>query len=468
MDEAAPLLEVDDLRVEFSARGRRRSSSTACRSRSARRDALRRRRIRLRQEHDRARAARPGAVAAGPDRRRPHRLPGRGPAARQRRRDARGARQPDLDDLPGADDLAQPGVHVGEQIGEALACTPGSTRAAARARAIEMLQQVGIPAPERRVDEYPHQLSGGMRQRVMIAMALACRPDLLIADEPTTALDVTVQAQIFELLRELQRDKGTAILLITHDMGAVAEMADRVMVMYAGRVVEQGTAAEVLASPGHPYTQGLIECLPELGSSLALDDAGAARGRRSPRSTAWCLRSGSSRAAAPFASAVRTRWRAAPPRCRRCARCSASPRPRRRAWPHARRAGFSPAPSPAHRRRPRERRRRAAARRARPEGPLRAPGRRLARAGRGRARGRRRVVSHRARQDAGDRRRVGLGQDDHRARRDAARADHGRHGSPRRHGPRHARGRGAAARAQAPADHLPGSVLVAQPAPARR
>ena len=106
-----------------------------------------------------------------------------------------------------------------------------------------------------------------MRQRVMIAMALACRPDILIADEPTTALDVTVQAQIFDLLRELQRDKGTAILLITHDMGAVAEMADRVMVMYAGRVIEQGTTAQVLGAPGHPYTQGLIACLPELGSS---------------------------------------------------------------------------------------------------------------------------------------------------------------------------------------------------------
>ncbi len=119
---------------------------------------------------------------------------------------------------------------VGEQIAESLRLHAGLDDAAAHTRAIEMLRQVGIPAPERRVDEYPHQMSGGMRQRVMIAMALACRPDILIADEPTTALDVTVQAQIFDLLRELQRDKGTAILLITHDMGAVAEMADRVMV----------------------------------------------------------------------------------------------------------------------------------------------------------------------------------------------------------------------------------------------
>ncbi|MBU1442362.1 MAG: ABC transporter ATP-binding protein [Gammaproteobacteria bacterium] len=160
---------------------------------------------------------------------------------------------------------------VGDQIGESLRLHAGLDAGAARKRSIEMLQQVGIPAPERRVDEYPHQLSGGMRQRVMIAMALACRPDILIADEPTTALDVTVQAQIFDLLRELQRDKGTAILFITHDMGAVAEMADRVMVMYAGRVIEQGTTAQVLSQPGHPYTRGLIDCLPELGSSFGAE-----------------------------------------------------------------------------------------------------------------------------------------------------------------------------------------------------
>ena len=156
---------------------------------------------------------------------------------------------------------------VGDQIAETLRLHAGLDASAARGRAIEMLRQVGIPAPERRVDDYPHQLSGGMRQRVMIAMALACRPDILIADEPTTALDVTVQAQIFDLLRDLQREKGTAIMLITHDMGAVAEMADRVIVMYAGRVIEQGTTAQVLGAPRHPYTRGLIACLPELGSS---------------------------------------------------------------------------------------------------------------------------------------------------------------------------------------------------------
>ena len=156
---------------------------------------------------------------------------------------------------------------VGDQITESLRLHRGMDKKAAYERAIAMLRQVGIPAPERRIDEYPHQLSGGMRQRVMIAIALACEPDILIADEPTTALDVTVQAQIFDLLRELQRDKGTAIVLITHDMGAVAEMADRVIVMYAGRVIEQGTTDEVIGDPQHPYTRGLIACLPELGSS---------------------------------------------------------------------------------------------------------------------------------------------------------------------------------------------------------
>jgi peptide/nickel transport system ATP-binding protein len=160
-----------------------------------------------------------------------------------------------------------PVYSVGNQIGESLRLHAGLDASQARERSIEMLRQVGIPAPEQRVDEYPHQLSGGMRQRVMIAMALACRPDILIADEPTTALDVTVQAQIFDLLRDLQRENGTAVMLITHDMGAVAEMADRVMVMYAGRVIEQGTTEQVLGKPLHPYTRGLIDCLPDLGSS---------------------------------------------------------------------------------------------------------------------------------------------------------------------------------------------------------
>ncbi|MFT4267265.1 MAG: ABC transporter ATP-binding protein [Xenophilus sp.] len=188
-------------------------------------------------------------------------------AAPQRLREVRGNRISMIFQEPMTS--LNPVFTVGEQIAEVVRLHAGLDRSAAQARAVEMLRQVGIPAPERRVDEYPHQLSGGMRQRVMIAMALACRPDILIADEPTTALDVTVQAQIFELLRELQRERGTAIVLITHDMGAVAEMADRVIVMYAGRIIEQGTTAQVLEAPQHPYTQGLIACLPELGSSQA-------------------------------------------------------------------------------------------------------------------------------------------------------------------------------------------------------
>jgi peptide/nickel transport system ATP-binding protein len=153
---------------------------------------------------------------------------------------------------------------VGDQIAEPLCRHRGLSRSAARARVLEILQSVGIPAPKQRIDNYPHEMSGGMRQRVMIAMALACDPDVLIADEPTTALDVTVQAQIFDLLREQQERRGTAIVMITHDMGVVAEMSDQVVVMYGGRVIEKGATDQVLASPRHPYTQGLISCLPEL------------------------------------------------------------------------------------------------------------------------------------------------------------------------------------------------------------
>ena len=162
---------------------------------------------------------------------------------------------------------------IGNQIAEGIQLhEPVSDREALR-RSIQALEQVGIPAPERRVHEYPHQLSGGMRQRVMIAMAIACKPALLIADEPTTALDVTVQAQIFDLLKDVQRQLGTAIILITHDMGAIAEMADKVVVMYAGRAVESGPAREVLKAPRHPYTVGLIRCVPHL-----LEDPGEERG----------------------------------------------------------------------------------------------------------------------------------------------------------------------------------------------
>jgi len=153
----------------------------------------------------------------------------------------------------------------GDQIMEALILHEKLDKDAARTRAIEMLQRVGIPAPEQRVDEYPHQMSGGMRQRVMIAMALACRPAILIADEPTTALDVTIQAQILDLLGTLQKEFGMAVLLITHDLGVVAETAHRVAVMYAGQVVEYCTVEQAFARPLHPYTAGLQASLPKLG-----------------------------------------------------------------------------------------------------------------------------------------------------------------------------------------------------------
>ncbi|MFI5776719.1 ABC transporter ATP-binding protein [Nocardia sp. NPDC051570] len=159
---------------------------------------------------------------------------------------------------------------VGDQIMETYRRHTGANRKRARARAIEMLAKVGIPQPERRVDEYPHQFSGGMRQRAMIAIALCCDPDLLIADEPTTALDVTVQAQILDLLRELQTEFDTAIILITHDMGVVAQMADDVLVMYAGRCVERGTVREVLQQPRHPYSWGLLSSIPQLGGEVDL------------------------------------------------------------------------------------------------------------------------------------------------------------------------------------------------------
>jgi oligopeptide/dipeptide ABC transporter ATP-binding protein len=153
---------------------------------------------------------------------------------------------------------------IGEQVAEAVRLHRDVTPVAARARALEMLRLVRLADPEQRIDEYPHQLSGGMRQRVMIAMALACEPDLVIADEPTTALDVTIQAQILELLADLRRRLGTAILLITHDLGVVAETCDDVAVMYAGRIVEQAPAATLFARPRHPYTIGLLAARPGL------------------------------------------------------------------------------------------------------------------------------------------------------------------------------------------------------------
>jgi oligopeptide/dipeptide ABC transporter ATP-binding protein len=153
---------------------------------------------------------------------------------------------------------------VGSQIAEAVRRHRGVSRAQASERALEMLRLAGISAPERRMSEYPHQLSGGMRQRVMIAMALSCDPRLLIADEPTTALDVTIQAQILDLLKRLKRQSGMSLILITHDLGIVAEMCDRVIVMYGGRVVEQGDVRSIFANPLHPYTEGLLNSIPRI------------------------------------------------------------------------------------------------------------------------------------------------------------------------------------------------------------
>ncbi len=157
-----------------------------------------------------------------------------------------------------------PLMTVGRQISEAIALHRGVSRRDAMDQSVEMLRRVHIPEPERRAHAYPHQLSGGMRQRVMIAMAVSCSPKLLIADEPTTALDVTIQAQILDLMRELQETLGTAIVLITHDMGVVAENADRVVVMYAGRKVEEASAKDLFEHPGHPYTKGLLGSIPNV------------------------------------------------------------------------------------------------------------------------------------------------------------------------------------------------------------
>jgi peptide/nickel transport system ATP-binding protein len=166
-----------------------------------------------------------------------------------------------------------PVLTVGRQIRETLRLHQGLGKRAADARAVEMLALVGIPDARSRARQFPHQLSGGMRQRVMIAIALACNPKLLIADEPTTALDVTIQAQILDLMRDLKRRVGAAIVLITHDLGVVAEVAQRVMVMYAGYKVEEAPVAELFSAPRHPYTRGLLGAVPKLGSSLKAGNA---------------------------------------------------------------------------------------------------------------------------------------------------------------------------------------------------
>ncbi len=162
-----------------------------------------------------------------------------------------------------------PVFSIGEQITETLEAHGETSRAARRARAVEMLDRVGIPSASRRLGDYPHQLSGGQRQRVMIAMALACRPRLLIADEPTTALDVTIQAGILDLLLDLRDELGMAVVVITHNMGVIAEVADRVAVMYAGRVVEEAPVGRLFAAPRHPYTRALLACVPTLDDDRA-------------------------------------------------------------------------------------------------------------------------------------------------------------------------------------------------------
>ena len=162
---------------------------------------------------------------------------------------------------------------VGNQLAEAVKLHQGLDDKAAMNKAIEMLQLVGIPSPDKRVEQYPFELSGGMRQRVMIAMALSCKPDLLIADEPTTALDVTIQAQILDLLKKLQQEMGTSIIMITHDLGVVAETCDQVAVMYAGKIVEYGSADDLLMGPKHPYTEGLLKSSPRIGEAQERLDA---------------------------------------------------------------------------------------------------------------------------------------------------------------------------------------------------
>jgi peptide/nickel transport system ATP-binding protein len=193
-----------------------------------------------------------------------------------------------------------PAFTVGRQIGETLSVHFGLSKRAARDRTLALLDLVHIPAPQRRIDEYPHQLSGGMRQRVMIAIALACDPKILIADEPTTALDVTIQAGILDLMRELRERLGTALILVTHNLGVVADIADRVVVMYAGRKVEEAPVHELFASPQHPYTIGLLGALPRRGvqrlqeipgrvpSVAALPDA-CAFAPRCPRASEQCV-----------------------------------------------------------------------------------------------------------------------------------------------------------------------------------
>ena len=208
------------------------------------------------------------ADSAGQVRGRVHCLQGAGPAYTAGETDAEDQGRRDRDDFSGAHDEPQPPCFsIGDQIIEAILLHQEVNYAQATVVAEQALRRVGISEPRRRLAEYPHQMSGGMKQRVMIAMALACEPSVLIADEPTTALDVTIQAQILELMRDIQSSTGMGILLITHDLGVVAENADVVAVMYAGKIVEYASVFEVFANPLHPYTKGLLACVPKLGGT---------------------------------------------------------------------------------------------------------------------------------------------------------------------------------------------------------
>ena len=222
-------------------------------------------RVRQRQERHRAvdpatAAARHHAYASGTIR-----IAGRTCCAR-RERPCGDPRPRDRDDLPGSDVVAQSGADHRRPDFRDVASAQGLDGAAARKRVVELLELVRIPDAARRADDYPHRLSGGMRQRVMIAMAIACKPRLLIADEPTTALDVTIQAQILELLRDLRKELSMSVMLISHDLGVIAEFAQRVIVMYAGRVVEDAPVSQLFRRPVHPYTMGLIAAVPKLDS----------------------------------------------------------------------------------------------------------------------------------------------------------------------------------------------------------
>ncbi|MCQ4160111.1 ABC transporter ATP-binding protein [Roseomonas sp. GC11] len=302
MNAAAPLLEVEDLRVQFhTPRGPARAVDgvdLVLRAGEV---------VALLGESGCGKSvtslALMGLLPEGPHLRRGGRIRFRGedleamPPAR--RRALRGGAMAMIFQEPMS--ALNPVMPVGAQIAEALACHGLARGRAARTRAVQLLREVGLSEPERRAASYPHELSGGQCQRVMIAMALACDPELLIADEPTTALDVTIQKQIMALIRELRQRRGTAVLLITHDLGVVAENADRVAVMYTGRVVEEAPAATLFDAPGHPYTRGLLESMPAMESEggalpaipgqvpdLAALPPGCSFAPRCPRASARC------------------------------------------------------------------------------------------------------------------------------------------------------------------------------------